>query len=50
MATEHDAERVSGGVGKDPEARLAIAGCASGAEGEQRSLCLVGIIDSDIEV
>jgi len=50
VATEHNAERMSGGVLKDPKARLAITGYASSPEREQLSLGLLGIIDSDIEV
>ncbi len=50
MATEHNAERVSCRVLKDPEARLAITGYAGSSEHEQLSLGLLGITNSDIEV
>jgi hypothetical protein len=50
VQAEDDAERVTGGVSEDPEARLSLTWNASGAQGEQFLLGLVGVSDADVEV
>jgi hypothetical protein len=50
VAAEDDAERVTDGVGEDPEAGLALTGDAGGAQREQLLLGLVGIAHSNVQV
>jgi hypothetical protein len=38
------------GIGEDPEARLTLASDASGAQGEQFLLCLVGITHTNVQM
>jgi hypothetical protein len=50
VATEDDAERVTDGVGEDPEACLAFTRDTGGTQAEQFLLGLVGITHANIEV
>jgi len=50
MATEDDAEWMTGGVSEDPKACLALTWDTSGTQGDQFLLGLVGITHANVEV
>jgi hypothetical protein len=50
VPTEDDTERMSHGIGENPEAGLPHSAHPSGAEGEKFALCLIGVGDPDVEV
>jgi hypothetical protein len=50
VAAEDDAERVTDGIGEDPEARLTLTWDTGGAQGEQFLHCLVGVAHANVEM